>query len=292
VVKNIGTKLREVSGKEKISKYVKSEHKAKNPEMKVIALGMGVQSICLYMMSSTGYLERADHAIFSDPGAEHPDTYEYIKYLQEWKKYNNGIPIHIVSKNLYKDLLNGTNSRGVKWASIPAFSESKGMVLRQCTGEYKIRPVIEKVRKLYGLKKGKRMPITEMWLGITIDEAQRMNSSPHKRIVNRFPFLEMMMNRNDCKSFFKKRNHPIPIKSSCIFCPYHSDSQWIDLKKNHPDLFKNAVKCDEAIRNSSKRGSKDKLYLHKSLIPLKDVEFNGENQVDMFDNECEGHCGL
>ena len=275
----------------KLKKYVESQHKAKNPKMKVIALGMGVQSTCLYMMSSTGYFERADHAIFADPGAEHPDTYDYINYLKHWAKYNKGIPIHIISKNLYKDILKGTNSRGVKWASIPAFSESKGMVLRQCTGEYKIRPVIQKVRELYGLKPNKTMPITEMWLGITIDEAQRMKESPNKRIVNRFPFLEMMM-RDDCKNFFKKRNHPIPIKSSCIFCPYHADSQWLDLKINYPKLFEDAVKCDKAIRNSSKKGSKDKLYLHRSLEPLDEVIFDRENQIDLFDNECEGHCGL
>jgi len=33
------------------------------------------------------------------------------------------------------------------------------------------------------------------------------------------------------------------------------------------------------------------VYLHQSLQPLEEVDFN-EDQIDLFDNECEGHCGL
>ena len=49
--------------------------------MKVIALGMGMQSTALYLMSSRGQFERADHAIFSDPMSEHPETYKLTKWL-------------------------------------------------------------------------------------------------------------------------------------------------------------------------------------------------------------------
>ena len=81
--------------------------------MKVISLGMGVQSTALYMMSSLNYIDRADHAIFADPGAELPRTYEILEYLKDWTKYNNGIPIHVVNeKNLLLDILNKTNSTG------------------------------------------------------------------------------------------------------------------------------------------------------------------------------------
>ena len=260
--------------------------------MKIIALGMGLQSTCLYLMSSKGEFERADHAIFSDPGAEHPDTYKLIEYLKEWEKYNNGIPIHIVSKNLYQDILDNVNSTGQRWAGIPAFTENKGMIRRQCTNEYKIQPLTQKIRELYGLKRHKRMPMTEVWLGITVDEAQRMKDSPLPRVNNRYPFMELMMNRNDCKEYFEKRNFPVPVKSSCVFCPYKSDKNWVDMKKNSPESFKQAVKCDHAIRDSSKRGIKDKIYLHRSLKPLDEVIFDAENQFDLFGEECEGHCGI
>ena len=42
--------------------------------MRIISLGLGVQSTAMYLMSSLGYIDRADYAIFADPGAELPDT--------------------------------------------------------------------------------------------------------------------------------------------------------------------------------------------------------------------------
>ena len=99
------------------------------------------------------------------------------------------------------------------------------------------------------------------------------------------------MQRSDCIQFFKDNNFPIPVKSSCVFCPYHSDSYWLEMKKENSKEWKTAIKVDGAIRDSSQRGVRDKLYLHRSLKPLNEVYFQ-ENQLDMFDNECEGHCGL
>jgi hypothetical protein len=197
----------------------------------------------------------------------------------------------VVSVNLYKDILNGVNKRGNKFVSIPAFGKDK-IIKRQCTYDYKIEPVEKKVRELYGLKKRQKLPLTEMWLGITIDEAQRMKLSRKPRIINRYPFLEMMMNRGDCRAYMKKNGFPIPIKSACVFCPYHSDSQWKDIKQNYPKEWEKCLQVDKAIRNSAfKTGVNEKVFLHQSLLPLDEVDFN-ENQIDMFENECEGHCGL
>ncbi len=276
----------------KILKEVALSMVKPNPEMKVIALGMGMQSTALYLMSSMGEFERADYAVFSDPGAEHKDTYKLLDWLLDWKDKNNGIPLIINKKqNLLNDVLNQQNLYGGKWASIPAFSESGGMVRRQCTNDYKILPVIKSMREIYGLKKHKRMPLTEMWLGITIDEAQRMKVNQNPRIINRYPFLELMMNRSDCRYFMEKNGFPIPVKSACVFCPYHSNSMWKDMKKENDLAWEIILSVDKAIRDSSQRGESDKLYLHRSCKPIDEIDFD-ENQIDMFDNECDGHCGL
>ncbi len=133
--------------------------------MKIIALGMGVQSTALWLMSSLGYIKpRADYAIFADTGAEKTATIEYFNNLN----YDNYIPLIKVNyKNIYKDLMKGENSSGNRFASIPAFSENGGMLRRQCTSEYKINQVDKKIRELYGLKKNQRYPKTEIWYGIT-----------------------------------------------------------------------------------------------------------------------------
>jgi len=258
--------------------------------MKVISLGLGVQSTAVYMMSSLGRLPRADHAVFADPAAELPRTYEILEYLKDWAKYNDGIPIHVTrEKNLLQDILKGTNSTGQKFASIPAFSESGGMVRRQCTSEYKIQPVMKKIRELHGLKFRQRMPKTEVWLGISLDEIQRMKVSQLPRVDYYYPLIEERMSRGDCYKFFKEKNFPIPDKSSCVFCPYHSDKNWKDLKENHPEQWDQCIEVDEAIRDSSKRGLNDKMYLHRSLIPLKDIKFADQQELFMCE---EGFCGL
>jgi len=113
--------------------------------MKIISLGLGVQSTALYFMSSMELIEKADYAIFADPGAESNETYEYLKFLLEWERNNNGIKILVESnKNIYEDILNDFKN-GKKFVTIPAHSVNengkKSILRRQCTGDYKIKQV-------------------------------------------------------------------------------------------------------------------------------------------------------
>ena len=258
--------------------------------MKVISLGVGVQSTALYLMSSLERIDRADHAIFADPGAELPRTYEILELLQDWAKYNNGIPIHVTDeKNLYKDILNQKNSTGHRFASIPAFTEHGGMIRRQCTKEYKIDPVIKKIRDLHGLKPNKHMPKTQVWLGISMDEIQRMKESQLPRIDYVYPLIDQRMTRGDCIKIFERFNFPIPPKSSCVFCPYHSDKNWKEIKDKLPEEWNKCVEIDNAIRDSTKRGVKDQIFLHRSLVPLERIEFADQQELFMCE---EGFCGL
>ena len=263
-------------------------------DLKIISLGMGVQSTAVYLMSSMGYkLPRADYAVFADPGAEHWKTYEMLDWLIKWQKENDGIPIIINNdKNILEDTRKAQNSRGVRWASIPAYSESGGIVRRQCTGEYKIFPVQQSVRKLHGLKKHKRMKPTEMWLGISLDEIERMKDSRMFNIKYFYPLIYHGLSRYDCIQFFKDQGFPVPVKSSCVFCPFHSNKFWAEIQKENGEAWEWALEVDEAIRDSSQRGLDDKLYLHPMRKPLKDMDFQDE-QMELFTGfDCEGYCGL
>ena len=255
--------------------------------MKVISLGVGVQSTAMYLMSSIGRIDRADHAVFADPGAESPKTYEILQYLQDWAKSNDGIPIHVNSeKNLYKDLLKGTNSTGQQFAGIPAFTENNGMLRRQCTSEYKIKPVVQSIRKLHGLLPRKRMPMTQVWLGISLDEIERMKISQLPRIDYVYPLIEKRMSRSDCIKFFKEIDFPVPPKSSCVFCPYYDSKGWKNMKANDSKSFQKAINVDKALRHGR---IKEKIFLHRSLTALEDVEFADQQELFMCE---EGFCGL
>ena len=79
-------------------------------------------------------------------------------------------------------------------------------------------------------------------------------------------------------------------KSSCVFCPYQHNRQFKEIKENFPDHWDRIVAVDEAIRNKSKKGEKDKLFLHRSLKPIDEVYLQ-EDQEELFVCE-EGFCGL
>ena len=262
----------------------------KEEKMKIISLGLGVQSTAMYLMSSLGNIERADYAIFADPGAELPDTYELWDYLNIWRERNDGIPLIKKKKSLYKDIIKGQNSTGQRWASIPAFGESGGMIRRQCTKEYKIDVVVKEIRKLHGLKKYQHMKPTTLYLGISLDEIQRMKESRLPNITYEYPLIDNRITRSECISFLEDRSFHDVKKSSCVFCPYHNNTQWRYIKQNYPKEWKKAIKVDEAIRDSSKRGLNDQLYLHRTLKPIKEAYLQ-EDQEDLFMCE-EGYCGI
>jgi hypothetical protein len=51
---------------------------------------------------------------------------------------------------------------------------------------------------------------------------------------------------------------------------------------------------DKAIRNPG-RGLRGQQFMHRSCVPLDEVDLStaaDHGQVDMFNNECEGMCGV
>lgn len=274
--------------KEKLFKGIAKGNK--DADLKVISLGLGVQSTAVYLMSSMGMLPRADVAIFADPQAEHYKTYEILQWLLGWKEENNGIDI-VVNKdrNIYTDQLKTNPHKHIRVPQIPAHTTPSGIARRQCTYEYKIMPVIKSTRKLHGLKPRKRMKPTEFWLGISTDEIQRMKKSQLYNIEYFYPLIYTGMSRLDCIDFFKENNFPVPPKSSCVFCPFHSNSFWKEIQKENGSAWKMSIEVDEKIR--IKNGMRGKMYLHPSRKPLKDINFE-DNQMSFDGFDCEGHCGI
>lgn len=270
-------------------------------------------------------------AIMSDTGNEPKKVYDWLKYLQTQVKNieivltDNGNIIEDTLKGIennerfasvpfftkkvvpvYKQILIGTEKKKV-WndeydqeieVEEPVYKQGerlgtkteKGVLWRQCTGEYKINAVRKEIRKLLGY--GPRDKVREkirLWMGISTDEVYRMKPSQVKYINNYFPLIEYNMSRFDCLKWFDERDMPLPPRSSCIICPYHSNEHWRDMKKNDPDSWAMAVEFDKAIRNMPKLEAE--VFLHRQCVPLDQADL-GVEQLDLFDSECEGMCGL
>lgn len=256
--------------------------------MRILSLGVGVQSSTIALMISKCELPSIDCGIFADTGWEPKAVYEYFQWLKSVVPF----PIYTVSAgNIRDDLLRGVNSTGQRFAAVPFYTMSsigkKGMGRRQCTAEYKLRPLQKKVVELLG---GRPKGGCKMLIGISTDEYWRMKPSRVQYIVNQFPLIDAGMSRADCVEWIRKNGYPEPPKSSCIGCPFHSDKQWRSLTT---DEFDDAIEVDLAIRNMPKFRSQQ--FMHRSCKPLKDVDFSTpeENgQLNMFINECEGMCGV
>ena len=113
-------------------------------------------------------------------------------------------------------------------------------------------------------------------------------------VTNCYPLVDAGLRRSDCLRIIREAGLPEPQKSSCVFCPYHSDEFWRRLGTHHPDEFERAAKIDDAIRDMSKSGVKGQVFLHRSLKPLRVIDFDKQTRLfgDLEDEECEGGCFL
>ena len=259
---------------------------------RVLSLGAGVQSTTMLLMALEGELEMPDCAIFADTGWEPRAVYEHLAWLESYAA-KRGFPVYRASAgNLRDDAVAAVAGGNGRLASMPFFVKnpdgSKGVLRRQCTYEYKIAPIRRKVKELYGSKVK-----AELWLGISLDEVERMKPSDVKWLRNRWPLIEKRMTRLACLRWLEANGFPLPPRSSCIGCPYHDDAFWRALRDEFPEEWQDAVEFDRMIRHLPR--IKGDVYLHRSLVPLDEVDLStpeDHGQLTLFIDECEGMCGL
>ena len=260
----------------------------------VLSLGLGVQSSCLALMAREDEVTpMPDCAIWADTGSEARWTYSWLDVLIPMLPF----PVYRVCQG--EGLLPNVKLplRQDYKVTLPAFTESqteRGQLRRQCTSDFKVKPINRKLRQLAGIahKRTPTEPIVTMWLGISLDEVGRMKSNREPWIENRWPLIEKRMTRSDCLLWMERHGYPRPGKSSCVFCPFHSDGEWADVRQNDPDGWQTALQVDELIRDGV-RGRPERLYLHGSLKPLAEVDLRTDaerGQLDLWGNECSGYC--
>lgn len=247
-------------------------------------------------MIARGELPMVDAAIFADTQWEPRAVYEWLSWLETQLPF----PVHrVTAGSLRESIINKQTSTGRRFASVPWYTinpdNSLGMGRRQCTREYKLAPLISKKRELVGLVPRQRAAavLCETWIGISTDEALRMKPSHERWNVNRWPLIDQRMSRSDCLRWMERNGYPAPPKSSCIGCPYHSDTEWRAVKAD-PASWADVLEIDALIREPV-RGLRGRQFMHRSCKPLAEVDLataEERGQVDMFNNECEGMCGV
>ena len=164
--------------------YFDEEGNKREPTMRILSLGAGVQSSCLALMAQEGLTKhKPDYMIFADTGWEPKFVYEHVEYL---KKAITICPIITVERgNIREDLIKAANpepgsreeekSFAGRVPNPPLFAARPGgkvgMLYRQCTHDYKVIPIQKKIRELLGVKprhRVKKGTEVEQWIGISL----------------------------------------------------------------------------------------------------------------------------
>jgi hypothetical protein len=254
------------------------------PTLRLLSLGAGVQSTALLILAARGEFEPIDGAIFADTGWEPAAVYSHLDRLEREVAAPAGIPIYrVTSGNIRNDALDPTH----RFASMPMYVRNPdggdGMGRRQCTSEYKLKPLWRQVRTLLGAAPRKdgipgRVPkgrFAEQWIGISADESHRaLDSRSNTYTRSRWPLLERSLSRADCQAINDTAGFGEVAKSACIGCPFHGNRQWREMRDERPTEFADAVEFDNAIRNGSARANaqgqalRGQMFLHRSRVPL------------------------
>ena len=272
-------------------------------DLRILSLGAGVQSTTLALMIEQGEIPPVKCGIFADTKGEPKDVYKHLDWLEKQLSY----PIYRVTwRDLKQDILDAAQGE-YKGFTAPFYTLSeegkKGILRRQCTADYKIKPVTQKIRQLLGYGKGERVKKgtkVELVMGISYDEMFRMRENRLKYVTNCYPLVELEMRRNHCLDWMEKNNYPTPPRSACTFCPFHSNVEWRKVRENKEE-WDEVVKMDHAIRDQEKFKKskyadtiKDKLFLHNQRVPLDEVDLRTDEEKGQYSllDECEGMCGV
>ncbi|RST22875.1 hypothetical protein EF908_13970 [Streptomyces sp. WAC04770] len=232
-------------------------------------------------LSARGVLPKADYAIFAGTGWEPQSVYQHLDRLEREIAEPAGIPIlRVSSGNIRDDALNPDH----RFASMPLYILNEngrpGMTRRQCTGEYKIKPIKKKVREILGYPYPARIPQgvhVEQWVGISTDEFHRAKDSDVKYMRNCHPLIDLGWSRSDCVRYLTSLGLADTPKSSCLGCPFHGNAQWRLIRDESPEEWEDVVDFDARIRKGNARANASgnrllgQAYLHRSRVPLSDA---------------------
>lgn len=259
----------------------------------ILSLGAGVQSSTLALMAKHGEATPMPvAAIFADTGDEPASVMRWLDWLEKQLPF----PVIRATAGRFSEHVLAGIAAGTRVSNPPLFVQSDnpdspgfGLLTRDCTRDFKVAVIKREVRKLLE-KHGAKT--AEQWIGISLDEVQRMKESGVNYSKHRWPLIEKRMSRHDCLRWMDAHYYPTPPKSACVFCPYRSDAGWKKLKTEDRESFDAAVKFDVAIRRGI-HGVKGECFVHRSLKPLGDINFSPDDDQLEFGmmNECEGLCG-
>ena len=225
-----------------------------------LSFGGGVNSVAMMLlMLDEGW---DFEAVFVDHGGDWPETYEYVKMLQD-----KGYEITVLTpsvRTIDGKVFNNIYDYYIYKRCHPV------VVSRGCTARWKVR-VLETYQKTPCF----------VCIGYDFGEIHRAKlGSTIKNVELRFPLIEAEIDREGCKELIVGHGLPVPRKSGCYFCPFQKATNYKELRATHPELYCKLQVLENGYRDRRIEEGKEPIFL-KNNVPLS-VLVN-EDQYEMWE---------
>jgi hypothetical protein len=266
---------------------MKAVRRTTPPTLRVLNWSWGQDSTTTALMAHHGEIPPFDAILCADTQSEPDEVYE----TAEWVAAILQTPIYrVTAGDLGADVLQvaqdhkhgkamaaGHRGQPPFWVRNDpnkdyATTDSGGQLWRKCTQDYKVIPIRRKIRELLGVKPTGRLPHgvwVEQAISFPREELGRAFCSDVAWITNTFPLIMLGMRKADCVQWLHDHGYPAPIpKSSCRFCPYHSNAYWRRMRDTQPREWAKTVAFEQQLHAGKLPGVRGIPYLHRSMMPL------------------------
>lgn len=263
-------------------------------QLRAFSFGGGVQSVACLVLAAQGRINFREF-VFSNVGddSEHPATLRYIEEHAMPFAGRHGLRIHVVQRKLkngeVETLYQKLTNPDKRSLPIPVFYPNGAPAGRACTQDFKVKTLL-KWHKAQGATAENPAVVG---IGISLDEFQRMRSSSGiDEQVLEYPLIDLRLTREDCKRIIADAGLPVPPKSSCFFCPFHTLKVWQDMRDREPELFWRSVDLEQTINRKREAAGMFPVYLTRKLKPLDEVTTADPSpQLRLFEPEERHSCG-
>lgn len=246
----------------------------------IVSVSGGKDSTALLLLALERQTENLQ-AVFADTGHEHPQTYEYVQYLND-----KVFPIRTIRADFTKDIARKREFVSTKWREqgIPEETVLRALEAlrptgnpfldlciwkgrfpstkaRFCSEELKRNPIIEQVQ----------MPLLDQghiiwsWQGVRADESLARRDLPELDCVggklwNYRPILKWTA--QDCFDMHKKhgiKHNPLYEQGmgrvGCMPCIHCRKDELLEISKRFPDQIERVAEWERVVQAASKQGT-------------------------------------
>lgn len=240
----------------------------------VVNFGGGVDSTAIlvhlvHLFELGDVTARPVAILFADVGAELDPTYDHVDTFSQWL-VEHGFPAVTTVRRIpptapYNDIFHNMIAND----TIPSEAYNKGA----CSISWKIDALNVETKRLFGYVKGHggRNATQGRWadgvvkptklIGYDATETcagkrkEWSKVSEDAAFLYRFPLVEWGFSREDCKALIAAAGVPVPIKSSCYFCPNRKVNEVESMAVEFPMSFLKSVAVEDNC-NANRHGFK------------------------------------